>query len=142
MAEVWHIAVPDPDDKKSTLTPDQRLITVLKSRMGRTGEQLIQTQNEDFTLSIVEKQKDAERQTRAGSMSDRILMRLRLAHGKWLATTDLAADAVINGGIKPVRKALNRLENRGLVESMEGEPGKSGGSSQALSNCWLSRGDK
>ena len=36
VAEVWHIAAPDPEDKKSTLTPDQRLITVLKSRMGRT----------------------------------------------------------------------------------------------------------
>ena len=141
VAEVWHIAAPDPEDKKTTLTTDQRLITVLKSRMGRTGEQLIQTQNEDLTLSITEMPIDEKRQTRAGSLTDRLLTRLRLAGSKWVSGAELIADKIIAGNPAAIRKALRRLENRGLIETMEGKAGTHGGKRPRLYRIISSHGE-
>ena len=58
---------------------------------------------------------------RAGSMSDRILMAPAACSRQVAGYHRPGSRCNINGGIKPVRKALNRLENRGLVESKEGK---------------------
>ena len=73
VAEVWSIKKPDKD---SGLSVDQRVITVGKSRTNRSGETLIQTQEEDLTVSLVEAKKNEEMQTRAGSIGERIMHRL------------------------------------------------------------------
>ena len=58
VAEVWNITHPKKD---SGLGADQRVITIGKSRINRQGETLIQTQNDDLTVSIREVEKPEER---------------------------------------------------------------------------------
>ena len=51
MREVWRVETPTDDNK---LRPDQRLVTVQKSRIGRVNERLLQVQNDDLTVEMVE----------------------------------------------------------------------------------------
>ena len=111
VAEVWNITHPKKD---SGLGPDQRVVTVGKSRINRQGETLIQIQNDDLTVGIKEIEKHEERQTRAGSVADKIVNRLTI-NGGWVSRQDLAADPLIGGSIAAVKKSLQRLENRGVV---------------------------
>ena len=112
VSEVWNISHPKKD---SGLTNDQRVITIGKSRLNRSGESLLQTQNDDLTVSLVESKRAEEMQTRAGSVAERIMNRLQ-TRGDWMSRQDLNADPVVGGSVSAIQKTLQRLENRGVVE--------------------------
>jgi ribosomal protein S25 len=76
---------------------------------------LIQTQNEDLTVSLVEAKKNEEMQTRAGSVAERIMNRLQTSEG-WMSRSDLNSDPLVGGSVAAVQKTLQRLENRGVLE--------------------------
>lgn len=123
VSEVWNISLPTKD---SGLNVDQRVIKVGKSRLNRSGESLVQTQNEDLTVSLVEARKLEELQTRAGTIAERIMNRLQ-THQGWMSRKDLNADPLVGGNISAIRKALQRLMNRGVLEAraLQGnKPGK------------------
>jgi hypothetical protein len=115
VSEVWNISQPKKD---SGLSNDQRVITVGKSRINRQGESMIQTQNEDLTVSIVEAKKPEEMQTRAGTVAERIMNRLQ-THQGWMTRSDMNSDPLINGSVAAIKKTLQRLQNRGLLVVME-----------------------
>ena len=115
VAEVWNISKPKQD---SGLATDQRVITVGKSRINRSGEILIQTQNEDLTVSLVEAKRPEEMQTRAGTVAERIMNRLQTSKQP-LSRLDLNADPLVGGSVAAIKKTLQRLENRGVVEVTE-----------------------
>ena len=115
VAEVWNIKTPQKD---SGLSADQRVITVGKSRINRSGETLIQTQEEDLTVSLVEVAKKEEMQTRAGSVGERIMNRLQ-TKDEWVSRHELNADPLVGGSVAAIQKTLQRLENRGVIEVME-----------------------
>jgi len=125
VAEMWLIEKPAPN---AGLSNDQRLITVGKSRIGREGERLIQTQHEDLTVSIVEARRPEEAQTRAGTLAERIMNRLQTSKVP-LSRKDLNADPVVGGSVAAIKKTLQRLENRGVLEVDERTTG-SGGSGE------------
>ncbi len=127
VAEVWNIAEPKKD---SGLGIDQRVITVGKSRTNRSGESLIQTQNEDLTVSLVEAKKNEEMQTRAGSVAERIMNRLQTSED-WMSRSDLNSDPLVGGSVAAVQKTLQRLENRGVLEVTK-QPNESGGQAVKL----------
>ena len=113
VSEVWNISLPAKD---SGLNVDQRVIKVGKSRLNRSGESLVQTQNEDLTVSLVEARKLEELQTRAGTIAERIMNRLQ-THQGWMSRKDLNADPLVGGNVSAIRKALQRLGNRGVLET-------------------------
>ena len=115
VAEVWNIKQPAKD---SGLSVDQRVITVGKSRINRSGETLIQTQEEDLTVSLVEIAKKEEMQTRAGSVGERIMNRLQ-TKDEWVSRHELNSDPLVGGSVAAIQKTLQRLENRGVIEVME-----------------------
>ena len=115
VSEVWNISHPKKD---SGLTNDQRVITIGKSRLNRSGESLLQTQNDDLTVSLVESKRAEEMQTRAGSVAERIMNRLQ-TRGDWMSRQDLNSDPVVGGSVSAIKKTLQRLENRGVVEVMD-----------------------
>ena len=123
VAEVWRVDVPDADNK---LKPDQRLVTVCKSRIGRKGERLLQVQNDDFTLSLAEVKRPDEMQTRAGTQAEKILNRL-LTSGRPMSLKDLNADTLVGGSVAANRKTIQRMLNRGLIEVVRTEQGSRGG---------------
>jgi predicted transcriptional regulator len=122
---MWCIDRPRPD---SGLSVDQRVITIGKSRIGREGERLIQTQNEDLTLSLVEAKRTEELQTRAGTVAERIMNRLQ-TNQQPMSKAELDSDPLVGGSVAAIKKTLQRLVNRGVVEVVEergvGKRGKS-----------------
>lgn len=127
VSEVWNISMPKKD---SGLRNDQRVITIGKSRLNRSGESLLQTQNDDLTVSLVEAKKSEEMQTRAGSVAERIMNRLQ-TKAEWVSRQELNADPLVGGSVSAIQKTLQRLENRGVVEIME-KPNPAGGKSIKL----------
>lgn len=115
VAEVWKIDAPAKD---SGLSADQRVITIGKSRINRKGETLIQSQLEDLTVEIKEVRRKEEIQTKAGSVADKIMARLQTS-GKPMSRSDLNADPLVGGSIAAIKKSLQRLENRGVLEVTE-----------------------
>ena len=123
VSEVWNISHPKKD---SGLSNDQRVISIGKSRLNRSGETLIQTQNEDLTVSLVEAKKSEELQTRAGSVADRIMNRLQTRQD-WMSREELNGDPLVGGSVEAIKKTLQRLENRGVLETKKHPvPGKGG----------------
>ena len=114
-AEVWRVEAPTDENK---LKPDQRLITVTKSRVGRKDERLLQMQRDDLTCEVVEWSKPSAIQTRAGSLTEKILQRLLVA-GKPMSRTELCADQLVGGSVAAVRKTLQRMVNRGVIKIAE-----------------------
>jgi hypothetical protein len=123
VSEVWNISLPAKD---SGLNIDQRVVKIGKSRLNRSGESLVQTQNEDLTVSLVEARKLEELQTRAGTIAERIMNRLQ-THQGWMSRKDLNADPLVGGNVSAIRKALQRKVNQGLLETrplQQTKPGK------------------
>lgn len=123
VSEVWNISLPAKD---SGLSIDQRVVKIGKSRLNRSGESLVQTQNEDLTVSLVEARKLEELQTRAGTIAERIMNRLQ-THQGWMSRKDLNADPLVGGNVSAIRKALQRKVNQGLLETrplQQTKPGK------------------
>ena len=64
------------------------------------GGALLQTQEADLTLSIKEVAKDDSVKTRAGSIQDKVLTRLRVT-GRWMTRQELNADPLVGGSSQP-----------------------------------------
>jgi hypothetical protein len=137
VAEVWNISKPKPD---AGLQPDQRVIVIGKSRINRSGETLIQTQNENLTVSIVEAKRPEEMQTRAGTLAEKIMLRLQTVQ-RPMSRTEINADPLIGGNVDAVRKTLQRLVNRGVVEVVETRQGSKGGSPAAYYRALRAQGE-
>ena len=116
MAEIWNITKLPKDSGLSQ--QDQRVIHIGKSRIGREGESLIQSQHEDLTLSLVEAKRPAEMQTRAGTVAERIVNRL-VTSRRPMTQKELNADPLVGGSVAAIQKTLQRLVNRGVVEVVE-----------------------
>ena len=91
------------------------MISIGKSRLNRSGESLLQTQNDDLTVSLVEAKRSEEMQTRAGSVAERIMNRLQTKDA-WFTRHQLNSDPLVGGSIAAIKKTLQRLENRGVIE--------------------------
>jgi ribosomal protein S25 len=116
VAEIWNITKPPKDSGLSQ--QDQRVIRIGKSRIGREGESLVQTQNEDLTISLVEAKRPEEMQTRAGTVAERIVNRLVTAR-RPMTRMELNADPLVGGSVAAIQKTLQRLVNRGIVVAVE-----------------------
>ncbi len=114
VSEVWSITHPKKD---SSLGADQRVITIGKSRINRSGEVLIQTQNEDLTVSLIEAKKPEEAQTRAGTVADKIMLRLQTTDEE-MTRQQLNSDPLIGGSVAAITKTLQRLLNRGVISAV------------------------
>ena len=115
VAEIWNIEEPARD---SGFSVDQRIITVGKSRIGRKGERLVQTQEDDLTVTLQEISKPEEMQTRAGTVAERIMNRLLTAK-RPMTRAELNADPLVGGSVAAIKKTLQRLVSRGVVEVVE-----------------------
>ena len=70
------------------------------------------TEDLDFTLKDVEPDQD---DSPAGNEA-RLLARIHAARGRWVARTELAADPLVGGSVKALRKRLERLVAHHLIE--------------------------
>jgi hypothetical protein len=129
--EVWGLRRPDKRQVEQ-VGYNARLITVEKSRAGRDGSKLLMKLESDLTFSLsdfVELDTDS---VSPASIVDRVLQRLRAAHPREMTMSDLASDPLCGGSVAAIKKALQRLVSRGLVEIV----GKREGAGSKASNLY------
>jgi hypothetical protein len=124
--EVWGLRRPDKRQLEQ-VGHNARLIAVEKSRAGRDGSRLLMKLEDDLTFSLADYVETDVESANPASVVDRVLQRLRAAYPRALAVTDLAADPLCGGKVAAIRKSLQRLLSRGLIEiGGVGESGNAG----------------
>ena len=113
--ECWGLRRPDKRQLEQ-LGGNTRLITVEKSRAGRDGSKLLMKLENDLTFSLADYVELDGDSASPASIVDRVLQRLRAAYPRALSRADLAADPLCGGSVTAIRKALQRLVSRGLIE--------------------------
>ena len=126
--ETWALKKPSKEDVEKGLAPaHSRIITIEKSRAGRSGTSLIMRQEDDLSFSVADFTPEVDPgNTAPSSVTDRVLQRLRTAYPRTFSRTDLNADPVVGGKVAAIQKSLQRLVKRGLVKERkeEGRHGK------------------
>jgi len=136
--EVWGLRRPDKKQLER-VGPNARLISVEKSRAGRDGSTLLMKLEDDLTFSLTDfADGDAESSSPA-SVVDRVLNRLRAVYPRAMSQTDLDSDSLIEGSVPGIRKGLQRLVSRGLVEVAGVVPAVGGGKPANKYRAVLSR---
>jgi len=111
--ESWAIRRPDKGELER-VGASARLITINKSREGNEGKQLVLRQQADLTFELKDLPPEAGQEDMAASIVDRVLQRLR-TRKEPMTRRDLNADPLVGGSVEGIRKALERLVDRGLV---------------------------
>jgi hypothetical protein len=118
--EVWNLKKPTGVQLES-LGPSTRLISVDKSRAGRGGSKLLLRMLDDLTFQLGDYIDTTLEASSPASVVDRVLQRLttasKAAEGRTRA--ELNADPLCGGSVSGIKKALQRLEARGLVFSKD-----------------------
>lgn len=136
--EVWGLKRPDKKQLE-TLTTNSRLITVEKSRAGRDGTTLLMKLEDDLTFSLVDFAEKNSDSSSPASIIDKVLVRLRTVYPRTMTRPDLAADKQLGGTVDGIRKAIQRLVSRGLIEVVGTCANPGGGSPLSVYRAVLSR---
>lgn len=116
--ETWALSKPSKEQlDKGSVPQHSRLITIEKSRSGRSGTSLIMRQEDDLSFSVADFTPEQDKSNTApASVTDRVLARLRTIYPRTYSRTDLNSDPTVGGQTDAIRKSLQRLVKRGLVE--------------------------
>ena len=138
--EVWSLRKPS-DKEMERVGFSSRLISIEKSRAGRGGSKLLLKMLEDLTFELKDFVEITTESATPASIIDRVLQRLRSAakSGEGRTREDLNSDPICGGSVTGIKKALQRLEARGLISSTEEPSLKRAGSSQKRFFALLSR---
>jgi hypothetical protein len=114
--ETWSLAKPS-EEEASKVGQHSRLITIEKSRSGRSGTQLIMRLTDDLNFEISDHTPEVDKaSTSPSTVSGRVLQALRSAYPETRSTEDLINNPVVAGSGDAIRKSLQRLSKRGLIE--------------------------
>jgi len=128
--EVWSLRKPS-EKEIERVGVASRLITIEKSRAGRGGSKLILKMLEDLTFELKDFVELTADSATPASIVDRVLQRLRTAanHDEGRTRVELNGDPICGGSVTGIKKALQRLEARGLIFCREEPSSKRSGSS-------------
>ena len=115
--ETWALKKPSKEQVEKGIAPvHSRLITIEKSRSGRSGTSLLMRMEDDLSFSVADFTPEVDQSnTSPSSVQDRVLQRLRVIHPRTATKTDLNADPLVGGKVAAIGKALQRLTKRGLI---------------------------
>ena len=117
--ETWALRKPT---EKDGVPQHCRIITIEKSRSGRSGTSLIMRQEKDLTFSIADFTPEIDpANTSPGSITDRVLQRLRAIYPRSISRAELVADELVGGNVAAIKKSLQRLVKRQLIVPAEGK---------------------
>jgi hypothetical protein len=119
--ETWALKKPSKDQVEGRKAPaHSRIITIEKSRAGRSGTSLIMQMEDDLSFSVADFTPEVDPDNTApSSTTDRVLQRLRVIYPRLATKTDLNADPVVGGKVAAIQKSLQRLVKRGLICEVE-----------------------
>ena len=138
--ETWKLSKPDKELSEQ-LGTNTRIIRVEKSRFSRMGSCLLLKQLSDLSFELKDYKPKVENSSPA-SIIDRILEKLRTVYPETRSRIDLNADPLIGGNVTAIRKSLERLVDRGLIQVWEQKPSVNGGRPTNYYKAILVRGDK
>ena len=138
--ETWKLSKPDKELSEQ-LGTNTRIIRVEKSRFSRMGSCLLLKQLSDLSFELKDYKPKVENSSPA-SIIDRILEKLRTVYPETRSRIDLNADPLIGGNVTAIRKSLERLVDRGLIQIWEQKPAVNGGRPTNYYKAILVRGDK
>ena len=138
--ETWKLSKPDKELSEQ-LGTNTRIIRVEKSRFSRMGSCLLLKQLSDLSFELKDYKPKVENSSPA-SIIDRILEKLRTVYPDTRSRIDLNADPLIGGNVTAIRKSLERLVDRGLIQIWEQKPSVNGGRPTNYYKAILVRGDK
>jgi hypothetical protein len=138
--ETWKLSKPDKELSEQ-LGTNTRIIRVEKSRFSRMGSCLLLKQLSDLSFELKDYKPKIENSSPA-SIIDRILEKLRTVYPETRSRIDLNADPLIGGNVTAIRKSLERLVDRGLIQVWEQKPSVNGGRPTNYYKAILVRGDK
>ena len=138
--ETWKLSKPDKELSEQ-LGTNTRIIRVEKSRFSRMGSCLLLKQLSDLSFELKDYKPKVENSSPA-SIIDRILEKLRTVYPETRSRIDLNADPLIGGNVTAIRKSLERLVDRGLIQVWEQKPSVNGGRPINYYKAILVRGDK
>jgi hypothetical protein len=120
--ETWALRKPTKEEVEKDVAPaHSRIITVEKSRSGRSGTALIMRQEADLSFSVADFTPEVDdSNTSPSSVTDKVLQRLRVGHPRAFSNTDLNSDPVVGGKTAAIQKSLQRLVKRGLIVEVPG----------------------
>jgi len=120
--ETWSLRKPSKEDvEKGSAPAHSRIITIEKSRSGRSGTALIMRQEDDLSFSVADFTPEVDdSNTSPSSVTDKVLQRLRVGHPRAFSNTDLNSDPVVGGKTAAIQKSLQRLVKRGLISEISG----------------------
>ena len=119
--ETWALSKPS-EEEASRVGKFSRLITIEKSRQGRMGTQLLMQMQDDLTFTIADHTPEVESEPTPTSVTGRVLQRLRIVFPQTRTTNELVDDPVLEGKPAAIRKSVQRLAKRGLIESVSNDP--------------------
>jgi hypothetical protein len=136
--EVWALRRPS-ERQQEAVGANARLIGIEKSRSGRGGSSLLLKIDEDLCFSLCDYAPEIDpTETGPSGITDRVLARLRTAHPEGRTRIELNADPIVGGRVTAIRKALQRLEKRGLISVSTKTQGKTGGRPEHVYKAILS----
>ena len=138
--ETWKLSKPDKELAEQ-LGTNTRIIRVEKSRFSRMGSCLLLKQLSDLSFELKDYKPKVENSSPA-SIIDRILEKLRTVYPETRSRIDLNADPLIGGNVTAIRKSLERLVDRGLIQIWEQKASVNGGRPTNYYKAILVRGDK
>ena len=113
--ETWALSKPS-EEEAARVGKFSRLITIEKSRQGRMGTQLLMQMQDDLSFTIADHTPEVESEPTPTSVTGRVLQRLRIVYPRSLSVNELVDDPVVEGKPAAIRKSVQRLAKRGLIE--------------------------
>jgi hypothetical protein len=137
--ETWSLKQPS-EKQLERVGANSRIITIEKSRSGRSGTSLLMRQESDLNFTLADWTEEIDpTQTSPSGIIDRVLQRIRVSYPQTKTRKDLAADPICGGSVEAIRKSLQRLEKRGLIEVVASEPNSEGGGALKVYRAVLAR---
>ena len=121
--ETWALSKPS-EEEAARVGKFSRLITIEKSRQGRMGTQLLMQMQDDLSFTIADHTPEVESEPTPTSVTGRVLQRLRVVYPQTRTTNELVDDPVLEGKPPAIRKSVQRLTKRGLIEVVSNDPVK------------------
>ena len=119
--ETWALSKPS-EEEAVRVGKFSRLITIEKSRQGRMGTQLLMQMQDDLSFTIADHTPEVESEPTPTSVTGRVLQRLRVVYPQTRTTNELVDDPVLEGKPPAIRKSVQRLAKRGLIEVVSNDP--------------------
>ena len=127
--ETWELTKPSEEEAAKN-GKHSRMIEIKKSRSMREGTKLLMQMQDDLSFKLTDHTPEInELDTTPASITDRVLAKIRTVYPRSITTEDLICDRLLDGTPGGIRKALERLRKRSLIERTEevvtSEKGKS-----------------